>query len=521
MKLRERHKRILSLLLGMALVFTMNTPIFAAEELAGAGAEEAGAYIEEGFDAEQAEEVPMEAVKAEEDTEELPIAPEDELTGDEVAGAEEDEEIGLAQEEDAYAALAEKDAVVSGNVTVSLSDDLIEDMWLQPDNDGKDYGALSENDVWKVIMRVAKFTTNDGSWYCVSDNEGWYITDFKGHRQNIKSLSDNVIIKYYEHGTDTEIKPQKGKLYGDNIKGNQMIDFTVKYKGKDGQNKDVESATARGSFFVHVLYSGSVSHDYIELEKVTYDGQQLPCYLEVEYDAAVEYRATRIKTTNHYLGMGSYTGSEVSGEVDGAVGVAARIVVLSNNKYVPIDGSTDGNYLWIDQSGLVIKKGAVKNNKLVASRYDGEKAPYFMLKASITKSTGNGLSLEARRKVVTELRTHKFYFTIEPVKIATDLMTTKKNEGNKFRIDKLAVSPDQKKITAKIRYQYWKKSNGPMNKRKMKQRKQLKPVKKNKLTNTFIYDKNGNYKGDFTWEVSGNSINIYGVNGYYGKALGL
>ena len=113
MKLRERHKRILSLLLGMALVFTMNTPIFAAEELAGAGAEEAGAYIEEGFDAEQAEEVPMEAVKAEEDTEELPIALEDELTGDEVAGAEEDEEIGLAQEEDAYAALAEKDAVVS------------------------------------------------------------------------------------------------------------------------------------------------------------------------------------------------------------------------------------------------------------------------------------------------------------------------------------------------------------------------------------------------------------------------
>ncbi|MCR5226283.1 MAG: hypothetical protein K6E27_03610 [Eubacterium sp.] len=464
--MRRRTGKIISMLLTAAMVFTMNTSVF-AEEISSV--EEEIVAVEEAADV-------AEDTDAEICSDNTTVDPDSKNPAREL---------------------------LSGNVIVSVSDDKLEDVWALPDN------TLDEAAIRDAIYEVASFENNGKTYKIVSGNSGRIaLTDGK---ETSDDVSANLIMTYgikdFGKTTNTPVTVKNGKLTG--ITGNQTIVFTLTLNNLDNQ-KNITVTPAVGEFFVHELNAGKVITKRISMGKINgYD-----TYMEVSYDGACEYRGSKVTATTH-----RNSDSPVDGEIDGAIGISVKFTKLSSNGiYYPLKGEDYGNYYWKDQTGITIKKAVIKNGKAVASA-SADKAPYFTLTATFKNVNDGIIDRDGRNELRKKLKSEKFYFTIEPKKISTDLLSTDKKLADVYYVSKLYPTLDKKKLKASISWQSWKTKSGAFNVRTMKKSKALKVATYEKDSDAFKKDKNGMIVGDLLWSVNADgTVNLKGNASYRGVA---
>ena len=478
--MRKRTGKIISMILAASLVFTMNTAAF-GEEIHDSAAEETV------------------------------------VTEQSVDNAEEVAEVSKVSESKARGSKAiegdTKDPVkelLSGNVVMTVSDDQMDDLWVLSNN------TLTESVIRTEVLQNAHFENNGTTYRLISENNAgdvrWALTDGKKTSDNI---SKNLIIKYaIKDFGKTSTKPvevKNGILSG--VTGNQTIVFTLKLENLDNQkNITLNPADGvTGEVFVHEAYAGSVVTRRLEIG--TINGEKT--FMEVAYDGACEYRGSKVSASTHRINDKE---PNPDGYIDGAIGISVRFSKLSSNGiYYPVKGDTYGDYYWKDQNGITIKKAVVKNGKAVASA-SADKAPYFTLSAAF-KNTDDGVVSKSERNALRKLlKNTKFYFTIEPKKISTDLFTTDKKKANAYYINKLVPSSDGKKLRASISWQSWKLNKNSFNVRTMKKGKALKLATRVD-SDTFKTDSKGQIAGDLLWSVnSDGTVNFTGNASYRGVA---
>ncbi|SKB87211.1 hypothetical protein SAMN06296386_10795 [Lachnospiraceae bacterium] len=457
--MRRRTGKMISMLLAAAMVFTMNTSVF-AEEISGV--EEEIEAVEQTADFE-------EAAEAEICSTNTPVR-----------------------------------ELLSGNVILTVSDDQLEDIWALSDN------TVEETTISDAVYALTEVESNGKKYKLVSENNGkWRLTDGKNTSETISSgnLKMTYGIKDFGKTTSTPVEVKNGKLLG--ITGNQTIVFTLTLD-KINDEKSIKVTPATGEIFVHDPNAGKVVTERVSMGKI--NGEEV--FMEVNYDGACEYRGSKVTTSTH-----RYDEKEVDGDIDGAVGISVKFTKLSaNGIYYPLKGDDYGNYYWKDQTGIVIKKAVIKNGKAVASA-SADKAPYFTLKASFKNVNDGIIGRDGRNELKKKLKSQKFYFTIEPKKIATSLLSTNKKEADVFYVGKLNPSSDGKKIKAVINWQSWKKKSGSFNDRTMKKGKALKVATYEKDSDSFKKNKQGQIAGDLLWSVnSDGTVNLTGNASYRGVA---
>ena len=478
--MRKRTGKIISMILAASMVFTMNTAAF-GEEIHDSAAEETV--------------VTEQSVESTEEFEEV----------SEVSDLKDVE--NKAIDDDTKDPVKE---ILSGNVAMTVSDDKMDDLWVLSDN------TLPESVIRTEVLEHASFENNGTTYTLISENVAgnvrWALTDGKKKSDNI---SGNLIVKYalkdFGKTSTKPIEVKDGILSG--VTGNQTIVFTLKLENLDNQ-KNITLTPAdgvTGEVFVHEANAGAVITRRIEIG--TINGEKT--FMEVEYDGACEYRGAKVTASTHRINDKE---PDPDGYIDGAIGIAVRFSKLSSNGiYYPVKGDSYGDYYWKDQNGITIKKAVVKNGKAVASA-SADKAPYFTLSASF-KNTDDGIINKSERNSLRKLlKNTKFYFTIEPKKISTDLFTTDKKRANAYYINKLVPSSDGKKLKASITWQSWKLKKNSFNVRSMKKSKALKLATRVD-SDTFKTDSKGQIAGDLLWSVnSDGSVNFIGNSSYRGVA---
>ena len=479
--MRSRSKKLVAVLLSASLALSFNGAVF-AEELAG-----------DGYDAE------LDAVTEEYEEEGLFDLFEDIEPADEFAAVD-----------DAESLVSETNVrnianALSGNVLITLGTPYAN---VEPDF------KISVNKVEEAIAEQLSIVV--GSYtYNVSGND-LYLGRLKDGRLIGSGISDylNVSLNKIRNAgakpsDGVDLKYADGNKTIIDVKGNQLVTFSV----TTSSNKlpYAKANTVEGELFLKTPYSGTVSE-----ERVTFGNGKYA--LVVTYDAAVEYRGSRSVATSHYF-VPSENKSSMGG-VDGAVGVGARLEILSDNKvWYPIDkdGKLTNGYYWKDDTGITLKKPVCYNNKKVGSMYD-EAGPYFTIKMSYKKKQGADelLTQDDKLSLKNALKNTRFHFTIEPRRLSTDLITYSKFEPDRFYIKKLTYNSSKNTLTGSVQYREQKKNKSTLNARSMKN-----VGKKLKIVSETSYDSNPASKTDayFVYDPATGSVTLTGINGYYGNAV--
>ncbi len=495
--MRSRNRKAVALVLAASLIFSFNTVSFAAMQ---------DEYDVVSTDGEEA----VDTVTAEEREEEI-IPEEDpdssgsavEVVEDSGAELSSGEEGVLFTDDDAQNAL-------SGNIVLTSN---TPDITVSPND------TVSVNDVKDAIFADLEMTVGDSTYYVKETKKGFSLMRKSDDKEIAKEISSNsaLISLNSIRKAGSPLKEAGEIKYADNAKGlisskgNQLVHYTVTIdKTKIVGARDCN--TVEGDILLKVWTSGSVSSQRIKFA----DGK---FSVLVVHDACVEYRGTRVVATSHHQAVSDDSLSkEVSGTVDGAVGVSVRLEKLSENGvWIPIDGKSYGNYFWKDRTGITLKKPKVYNGKKVGSCYD-EDGPYFMIPVSVKKKQMENdlLTQDQKQSLKNVLKSTKIHFTIEPRKLSTDDLTYDKYDADKFYVKKLTYNSGKNTLKGTIQFRTIKTNKSTLNARKLKNvGKKLKIVSKSK------YEANTSKKNDAYFEYSSEKggATLTGVNGYYGNAF--
>lgn len=405
------------------------------------------------------------------------------------------------------------DQILSGNITISTE---------TPETKAEEDNSVPVDKVKKAIAeKLSIKVENNGKTaeYYVK-NDALYSTADKKNPV-VDSISDNISVSLdkirsigesAEAAKDIEYTDKNSVIRN---ASNKLVTYRVTVKGKSVK----EANTVEGEIYIKDHYSGEVMKKLVSINNTKYA-------LLVEYDASVEYRGTRITASSHYMVSGD---KAVTGDVDGAVGVAVQFVEISGNGYIPVDGGYDeegnfySNYFWQTDNGISLKKPRIYDAKTVKSR-DADGAPYFMIPMKYKKNYKNGngesdkyLKDTDKAALMNKLKSEKFYFNIEPRKISTGLITYNKLEPDKYYIKKLTYSSAKNTLKGNIQFRKSSRNSKTLNERKLtnvgkklnvisqEQYKQNSSSKNKKVDAYFIYDSN--------------KIILTGVKGYYGTAV--
>ena len=310
---------------------------------------------------------------------------------------------------------------------------------------------------------------------------------------------------------DIKYKDDSKKVIAD-AHGNQVISFTAGINKTKIPGAKFDIIT--GEILLKDAFSGSVSQQRV------YFGKDKKYAVVIKYDGAVEYRGSNVSATSHY-----YSTSEdgVSGDVDGAVGVSAGFYkVSSNGELIPLmlDKDNKSPYFWKDDTGITLKKPKIYNAKTVGGRNDGSTAPYFTIKMSYSKkkTENDVLEISDKADMKRELEKTKFYFTVEPRRISTELITYQKNVPNKYYVNKLTVNTTKNTLKGNIQFR-----GSKYNKSNLNVRKLTNVGKKLNVISKPDFESNGKNvkKADayFVYDSSDKTVTLTGIKGYYGTAV--
>lgn len=504
-----RSKRLTAILLSASLVFSMNAFAF-AEEVEDIGVE---AGIDSVVDAVGEEEEPLTGEEFEADNDFAAI---DEIGG--IDGVDAVDAENSAKAKDIPNAL-------SGNVTINLETPEIK---VEPDF------TVSASDVKEAITEQLSFTVGSSVYNVGDDGDGrlylgkvdtanlvstdsvsdYMLISLNKIRSVGAKVSEGVDLKYANNGTTIT-----------DVKGNQLVTFKVTVNNsKDTKDKytapGAKANTVEGEILLRTPYSGTVSE-----QRVTFSSGKYA--LVVTYDAAAEYRGSKVTATSHYSVNSWNEAAKEMGEVDGAIGVGARLEVLSsNNIWYPIDKDNNGNkaagygfenYYWKDDNGITLSVPKSYNNKKVGSMYD-ETGPYFTIKMSYKKKQGEKefLTQEDKLSLKNALKSTRFHFTIEPKRISSELITYSKFVPDCFYVKKLIYNSGRNTLTGPVQFRSQKKDKKTLNARSMKN-----VGKKLKIVSKTSHDSDPKAKTDayFVYDSNQRAVVLTGVNGYYGSAV--
>ncbi len=506
-----RSKRLTAILLSASLVFSMNAFAF-AEEVEDTGVE---AGIDSVVDAVGEEEEPLTDEEFEADNDFAAI---DEIGGIDGVDAVDAENSGKAKD---------IPNALSGNVTINLETPEIK---VKPDF------TVSASDVKEAITEQLSFTVGS-SVYNVGDDDGRLYLG-KVDSANLVStnkVSDYMLISLNKiRSAGAKVSEGVDLKYANNgatitdVKGNQLVTFKVTINNsKDTKDKytapGAKANTVEGEILLRTPYSGSVSE-----QRVTFSSGKYA--LVVTYDAAAEYRGSKVTATSHYLTTsknGEIDEMKRAGTPDGAIGVGARLEILSsNNVWYPIDKDNKDNeatgfgfesYYWKDDNGITLSVPKSYNNKKVGSMYD-ETGPYFTIKMSYKKKQGEKefLTQEDKLSLKNALKSARFHFSIEPKRISSELITYSKFVPDKFYVKKLTYNSGKNTLTGPVQFRSQKKNKKTLNARSMKN-----VGKKLKIVSKTSHDSNPKAKTDayFVYDSNQRAVVLTGVNGYYGSAV--
>lgn len=501
-----RSKRLTAILLSASLAFSMNAFAF-AEEVEDTGVE---AGIDSVVDAVGEEEEPLTGEEFEADNDFAAI---DEIGGIDGVDAVDAENSGKAKD---------IPNALSGNVTINMGTP----SW-QVD---KDF-TVSVDKVKKAITEQLSFTVGS-SIYNVKDNKLYLGKTDEANLVSTNSVSDYMLISLNKiRSAGAKVSEGVDLKYADNgttitdVKGNQLVTFKVTINNsKDTKDKytapGAKANTVEGEILLKTPYSGTVSE-----QRVTFSSGKYA--LVVTYDAAAEYRGSKVTATSHYSVNSWNKAAKEMGEVDGAIGVGARLEVLSsNNIWYPIDKDNNGNeaagygfenYYWKDDNGITLSVPKSYNNTKVGSMYD-ETGPYFTIKMSYKKKQGEKefLTQEDKLSLKNALKSTRFHFTIEPKRISSELITYSKFVPDCFYVKKLTYNSGKNTLTGPVQFRSQKKDKKTLNARSMKN-----VGKKLKIVSKTSHDSNPKAKTDayFVYDSNQRAVVLTGVNGYYGSAV--
>ncbi|MBR2186153.1 MAG: hypothetical protein IJ857_02315 [Lachnospiraceae bacterium] len=378
-----------------------------------------------------------------------------------------------------------------------------------PDLKVSSNNTVSVDDVKTAIIESLKFTANDKTYFI---KDGSLIND-EDLSIVASGLSDNCVSVNLISIRKAGARPgdakkdfyDKKKNYIES-KGNDIIEYSATLN--TGLFPDSKSEEARGDLFLKTFLSGTVSSQRVYFGSGKYS-------LYVEYDAAVEYRGSKVGATSHHLVSGT---NPVDGVVDGALGVSVRLEEVSGNRWKPIDGRSYDGYFWKDDTGITLKKPKVYNGtKIAAWNNDGDR-PYFKIPMTYKKKAiaGDRLTNADKQALKDALAGTSFYFTIEPRKLSTDLITYSKYEPEKFYVKKLTLNTESNTLKGTIQYRHYKTKKNSLNMRTLKN-----VGKKLKMVSKSSFDSKPGSKIDayFVYDSGKTEITLHGVNGYYGSAV--
>lgn len=470
--MRSRTKKLLSVLLAASLVLSFNSAAFADE-----AADEAAVLSA----ADEAFEAGLQSVS-------------DGL----LFTGEEDTSTNDASTNDADAK-----RIMSGSIAITKG---------VPEVGVSQNGTTEAKEIYSAIIENMEFNVSGNTYYS------------KGNRLYKKS-DDSVVSKQFSYNSvkislngirqaGADLKDAKGVEYTDNKKtilkdtrGNQLVNYTATIDNKALLPYLKDCTTVAGDVFLKTCYSGSVSE-----ERVTFGDGNLAVL--VRYDASVEYRGKNVSPTSHFIASDN---DSVSGEVDGAVGVSARLEKKVSGNWVPMDGKKSESYYWKDTTGITLKKPKIYNGKRVGAYYESG-APYFTIKVSYKKKQmpNDLLTQEQKASLKSALTGAKFTFTIEPRKLSTDMVTYNKYETGKYYVKKFTYNSAKNTLKGNMQYRKLKGNKSTLNVRKAKNvGKKLSILSKN------AYESKYNKKTDAYFEYDSNTkeVTLTGVNGYYGTAV--
>ncbi len=330
------------------------------------------------------------------------------------------------------------------------------------------------------------------------------------HMDRCFTISLNKIRKAGTVKQDSELTyaDDKKQIISD-AKGNQIVTYTAGIDPKVVGAKN--SKTIGGEALLRTCYSGLVSTVNVGF------GENGKYRLVVDYDAAVEFRGTRVTATSHFLTTET---EEVTGVVDGAVGVSAKLQTMSSNG-VWYDMEKDNSvYFWKDDSGITLKKPKIYNAKKVNAYYESD-GPYFKIKMTYSKKAieNDPLTSSDKQLLKDALNSTRFPFTVEPRKINTELITYSKYEPDKYYIKKLTYNEEKNTLKGNIQFMGQKRNKGTLNARKLR-----KLGKKLNVLSKEAYGSGSSSKAkkaDVFFEYNDNTetVTLTAVNGYYGTAI--
>ncbi len=373
---------------------------------------------------------------------------------------------------------------------------------VEPDN------TVSVDKIEEAVLNSLRFM-KDNKTYAVKDGAIYDLSGYtkKGEGITTDCISVNLISIRKAGAPVSDAKEnfiKKGDTFISGAKGNQLVVYSVTLN--TGVFPNVKCEKAQSEIFLKTWLSGTVSS-----QRVTFGNGKFSLY--VEYDAAVKYRNKKVTATSHHLVSAT---NAVSGTVDYAIGVAVRLEMVSGNSWHPMEGLSYDKYFWKDDTGITLKRPKVYNAKKIAGWNDENFAPYFMIPMTYKKKVmeNDKLSVSDKQALKEALKTTKFYFTIEPKRLSTDLITYSKYEPDKFYVKKVTYDSGRNTLKGNIRYRSYKTKKTMLNVRKLKNANKL------KITSKSAYSSKPKGKVDAYFELSGDgkAVTLRGVNGYFGTA---
>ena len=465
--MRVRNKKMISLLLAASLIFSFNSASF-AEEIVDAEAEVVSVEENEGA-----------VVLAENNEDRWLFTAADDASENDVSA----------------------NKIMSGSISITK---------------GAPYLRVSANGTTSVkaidtaIIENMKFTVSGATYYT------------RGN-QLYKESDDSLVARQFSYNSVTislnsirragaDVKDAGSITYTDDKKtvikdtrGNQLVNYTATINDKKMLPYLKDCNTVTGDVFLRI-------YDSVSSQRITFGDGNLSVL--IRYDAAVEYRGKNVTPTSHFIASDN---DSISGEVDGAVGVSARLEKKVSGNWVPMDGKKSDSYYWKDTTGITLKKPKIYNGKKVGAFYETN-APYFTIKASYRKKLmpNDLLTIDQKASLKNALKNTKIFFTIEPRRISTEEITYNKYEPYKYYVRKLTYSSAKNKLKGTVQYRKFKGKKSTLNVRKVK-----KVGKKLNIQSKALYESRYNKKTDAYFEFDSNTkeITLNGVNGYYGTAV--
>ncbi|MBQ9549881.1 MAG: hypothetical protein IJU87_03625 [Lachnospiraceae bacterium] len=373
-------------------------------------------------------------------------------------------------------------------------------------------GTTAVKEINRAIIENMEFSVS-GDTYYAKDSRLYKKSDDSVVSKKFTYNSVNISLNGIRMA-GADLKDAKAVEYTDDrknvvkdTKGNQLINYSVTINDKDLLLYLKECNTVTGDIFLKTYYSGSVSE-----ERVTFGDGDLAVL--IRYDAAVEYRGKNVTPTSHFIASDN---DSVSGDVDGAVGVSARLEKKVSGNWVPMDGKRSDSYYWKDTTGITIKKPKIYNGKKVGAYYESG-GPYFTIKVSYKKNQmpNDLLTQEQKAALKSAMSSARFTFTIEPRKLSTDMVTYNKYETGKYYVKKFTYNSAKNILKGNLQFRKLKGKKSTLNVRKAQ-----KVGKKLLIVSKSAYDSRHNKKTDAYFEYDSNTkeVTLTGINGYYGTAV--